>query len=198
MSSKLFFLTAILPYIVLHLTAIVPTFLYVILTTEYVDKTQLTEADKLFISEERTWLLTAGGLYCKPILQLLFTIILDFPFHFWNRIFWFFQFVSFLLVLVVASALSVHAYHGDKINRSTSYYLFTVITLFLLPWTLICFCVYYRLNHGMPIIQISWIITFFFPFAELICMCRFIGQPLPYRAFNYRVHTVQNLLPNVR
>ncbi|KAI6243759.1 hypothetical protein M3Y99_00039900 [Aphelenchoides fujianensis] len=151
------------PYLLFHVTAILPIFVYVVFTMNYMDETHLSLED-LSLFKGREWLIRSGGVYYFPVTEL-------------SKVYSLVQFASFGVALVVAAVVFVKQLRCQlKFAVQTSFHMLAVILTLLAPWTAVFAALYARPPYGMEIVTISWIVTFFYPLLEICCLLNYLGS----------------------
>ncbi|CAD5227671.1 unnamed protein product [Bursaphelenchus xylophilus] len=169
-----------MPYVFLHLTAIVPALTYVILTTNPISSD--LKSEDLVVFQGQEWLLDAGGLYSFPATD-------------YNRIFWMLQAFSFAIVIFLFLVLAIFEF--CRRHKNSAFYILCVIVFFLTPWTVISCSMYFRWRAGMPIVELAWMVTFIFPLMEAIAIIRFISWQYSFSYLRRRIYTFSGANDNI-
>ncbi|CAD5221095.1 unnamed protein product [Bursaphelenchus okinawaensis] len=155
-----------LPYAFLHLSAILPALMYVFMTTDRIEN-KLTPAD-LEMFREQQWLLHSGGLYYFPETE-------------YTKIFWMLQTFSCVIVIFLFTILTIFEY--CRRHKYSGFYILNVILFFISPWSVISCAMYFRLQSGMAMVQVAWMVTFLYPIMEAAAIAQLIRWRYATRHF---------------
>ncbi|KAI6205840.1 hypothetical protein M3Y94_00837900 [Aphelenchoides besseyi] len=150
------------PYLLFHVTAIIPVLVYVVFTMNYMDETHLS-TENLSLFQGREWLIRSGGIYYFPFTEL-------------SKVYSLVQFGSFGLAIAVAFVVFIKQVRCQlKFALQTSFHLLAVILTLLCPWAAVFAALYAKPYYGMEMVTISWIVSFFYPLLEICCILNYIG-----------------------
>lgn len=70
----------------------------------------------------------------------------------------------------------VSAFASGKLNHTVSNVVIQLIFCIFIPWSVVFGVIYLKPQYGMEVVTIAFIVTFFFPVLEIICIINYVGS----------------------